>query len=52
MSEPFDTLECEVCHRRLKDVTSRINPYEQEINDKEVVMLMCDDCYQSSLDDI
>jgi len=45
-------LECEDCGRKDETVQETICPYNAEINDIEVPMNLCDDCYQDRADDI
>lgn len=41
---------CEHCHK--KSGQYRINPYEQDIHNKEIYQHICDDCYKMLKEEI
>jgi hypothetical protein len=43
---------CDGCHKEKEDVRSCLDPYAKEINDEEIDMNLCEDCYQNRCDDI
>ena len=44
--------ECEVCQAMLPDVTYRVDPYDEDVNNTIVMRWLCDDCRQQRADDI
>jgi hypothetical protein len=46
-----ETLVCHVCGTT-ENVSERICAYDREINDKDVIEVICDDCEQAHRDDI
>ena len=44
--------ECEYCNQQKADVRKVIHPYEKEINETELWVNMCDECYLDSVQDI
>jgi hypothetical protein len=47
-----DFLTCDRCGVQSEDVQTCIDPYDQEINDKEVEVTLCHNCYQERIWDI
>ena len=45
-------LKCDDCGQVNSSVKYTLFPYEEEINDKEVELLLCDDCYDDRCMDI
>jgi hypothetical protein len=45
-------MKCQDCDQEKPDVAETTCPYALEINDEEVVIVVCDDCYQERLYDI
>ncbi|MET8544117.1 hypothetical protein ABZW03_26225 [Kitasatospora sp. NPDC004799] len=43
---------CDYCDEVKPDVTRRVDPFDLEINDRETVVPLCDDCYQLRFDEI
>ncbi|MFJ6382987.1 hypothetical protein ACIQI7_23665 [Kitasatospora sp. NPDC092039] len=43
---------CDYCDEAKPDVTVRVDPFDLEINDREWVRPLCDDCYQLRCDEI
>ena len=38
---------CEVCHKKKKDVGACIDPYEEEIYNKIIPRVLCQECYDN-----
>ena len=47
-----DLLECMFCHKQTPDVRPTLDPYAREINEEDIEVDICDDCYQDRCDDI
>lgn len=43
---------CDGCLKDKPDVKTVIDPYSKEINDHEIEVDLCDDCYTAHCDDI
>lgn len=46
------SLTCERCGKEKADVRWRLDPYDQDVNNKEVWEFLCDDCECDLMDDI
>lgn len=47
-----DYLVCDSCHKAKPDVKECLDPYALEINNHEVEVQLCDDCYHEYCMDI
>ncbi len=50
--EENNMLMCDRCHETKEDVAECIDPYAREINDEEVLVTLCDNCFSDRVDDI
>ncbi len=46
------TKKCDCCGKETPDVAKCLDPYSAEINDEEVELYLCLECYQDKQDDI
>ena len=44
--------ECQCCREKKADVRLRIDPYKQELYDKIVMVMICDECEQEYKNEI
>jgi hypothetical protein len=45
-------LRCQDCEQIREDVTETICPYNADVNNTVIKILVCDNCYQQRADDI
>jgi hypothetical protein len=45
-------MDCDICRKAKPDVNYRIDPYNADVNDDEVWMYLCDDCYSERAADV
>lgn len=45
-------MTCDMCHKDKPDVEEILDPYSREINDEDVWMFLCPECYQERVDEI
>jgi hypothetical protein len=50
--ERTDIKVCDLCHRADFSANIRRDPYAWDVNGEEVMMRICDDCYEQRCDDI
>ena len=50
--KPKKLKKCSTCGKKLPDVTKRIDPYQQDVNNTVTYRNLCDGCYQNCVDDI
>ena|SRR3972149_7724199 len=50
--DPLKPKKCDSCKKFKPETVHRLDPYLDEINDKRVFKMLCDDCFKESLDDI
>lgn len=43
---------CELCEELKNDVVKSIDPYQDDVNDIQIEVRWCGDCYQAACDDI
>ena len=52
MDDTQTNLECESCHERKPGVKNCIDPYMADVNNEEIYVDLCDDCYSDKVGDI
>ena len=52
IKEPEIYMECDDCGKRKPDVHHTTCPYSSEINETEIDITICNDCFSNRADDI